>query len=238
MQPDYSPLGMLRSAFTELQEEMCQAVDRYCGQHTRDIESRAVSIIMSTEEEMRMKLVSLEEGDKWFAEYGCTICDLGPRGHKLTDCIKGTTGSGVRIENDECYDKERGSRIGTFHTHPYGGAAPSVGDIMNVFIDKRHRAVNFIGGVVGGHKVIVGYALRPESIMKWEMKQRFTPYRSACRAVTEYVVQFVFRMPEATSADDLTIQRYDVFSEDKQMSNFMDDIDYLKTIFAVIVHWC
>lgn len=227
---------LLLGVLAELQEPMCQAVDQHCGRYTRDIESHAVSMIMSSQEEVQMKLISIEQGDKWFREYGCTICDLGPQGHKLTDCVKGTTGSGVQIEVEDCHDKERGRRVGTFHTHPYGTAAPSVGDIMNVFIDNR--AVNFIGGVVGGRKVIVGYAPHPESVMKWEMKQRIAPYGSAHKAVTEYVVQFVFRMPEATSPDDLSIKRYDVFSEEKQMSNFMDDIDYLKSIFDVVVHWC
>jgi len=199
MPTDYPPHELLRRVFSELQEELCQAVDRYCGRYTRDIESNAVSILMSSQEEMGMKVIHLEEGDKWFAEYGCTICDRGHLGlgYKLTDCNEGTTGSGVQIEDDACRYKERGRNVGTFHTHPYGSAAPSVGDIMNVFVDNR--AVNFVGGVVGGRKVIVGYAPRPESIMKWEMKQRIAPYESACRAVTEYAVQFVFRMPGATS---------------------------------------
>lgn len=229
---------LLLSVLTELQEEMCQAVDMHCGQHIRDIESHAVSIVMSSKDEMEMKVISIEQGDKWFAEYGCTICDLGPQGYKLTDCIKGTTGSGVRIDIKDCYDKERGRRIGTFHTHPYGGASPSVGDIMSAFIEPESSAINFVGGVVGGRKVIMGFAARPDSMMKWEMKQKVEPYDSARTAVTEYVVQFAFRMPEATSSSKPSIQRYNVFSEDKEISNFMDNLDYLESVFDVIVHWC
>lgn len=230
------PKDLLLHVLADLKEPMCEAVDRHCGRYTRDIESHAISIVMSSQEEMRMKLIQLEEGDKWFAEYGCTICDLGPRGHKLTDCAKGTTGSGVQIKEENCLKEEQGRNIGTFHTHPYGSAAPSVGDIMNVFIDNR--AVNFIGGIVGGRKVILGYAPRPDSIMRWEMRQRVAPYESARRAVTEYAVQFVFRLPEATSPDEHTIMQYKVFSKEKEMTNFMDEIDYLKLIFDVIVHWC
>jgi len=45
-------------------------------------------------------------------------------------------------------------------------------------------------------------------------------------------------MPEATSPDEHTIMQYKVFSKEKEMTNFMDEIDYLKSIFDVIVHWC
>lgn len=143
----------LLSVLTELQEEMCQAVDMHCGQYTRDIESHAVSIVMSSEEEMKMKEISLEQSDIWFREYGCTVCYRPEIGFELTDCAKGTTGSGVQIWDEDCR-KVQGRSAGTFHTHPYGGAAPSVGDLMNVFADNR--IINFIGGIVGGRKVILG----------------------------------------------------------------------------------
>lgn len=223
---------LLRQVLADIKEPMEQAVVEHCGRYTRDIESHAVSIVMASEEEMKMKEISLEQSDIWFREYGCTVCYRPGMGFELTDCVKGTTGSGVQIWEEDC-QKVQGRPAGTFHTHPYGGAAPSVGDLMNVFADNR--IINFIGGIVGGRKVILGYAPRPDSMMKWEMKQRIAPYRSAHTAATEYVVQFAFRMPE--SPDDLSIERYDVFSEEKEMINFMDNVDYLKTIFDVIVHW-
>jgi hypothetical protein len=52
----------LLSVLTELQEEMCQAVDMHCGQYTRDIESHAVSIVMSSQDEMQMKVINDRRG--------------------------------------------------------------------------------------------------------------------------------------------------------------------------------
>jgi hypothetical protein len=109
---------------------------------------------------------------------------------------------------------------------------------MSSFIEPESSAINFVGGVVGGRKVIMGYAARPDSMMKWEMKQKVEQYGFTQAGATEYVVQFFFRMPEATSSHKPSIQRYNVFSEDKEMRNFMNNIDYLKSMFDVVVHWC
>ena len=228
-----TPRELLLGVLAELQEELCQAVDQHCGRYTRDIESHIVSVDSSIEEK-RMKLIHLAEAEKWFTEYGCTVCDVGPRGYELTDCAEAETGSGIQIEHVECFEKAKGVHIGSFHTHPYGQPTPSRADIMNVFIGNRK--INFIGGLVGGSKVIVGYALRPDSVMRWEIKQQIEPYKGAVDA--KNVVLFVYRPPGATSPDSLSVKQYEVWDEDEAIDHFVSDLEYLDGIFDVIVHWC
>lgn len=228
-----TPRELLLGILAELQEGLCQAVDQHCGRYTRDIESHAVPVDSSIEEK-QMKLIHLREAEKWFTEYGCTVCDVGPRGYELTDCAEAETGSSIQVEHVDCFEKAKGMYIGSFHTHPYGQPIPSHADIMSTF--ASNRKINFIGGLVGGRKVIVGYALRPDSVMRWEIKQRIEPYKG--QAGAKNVVLFVYRPPGATSPESLSVKQYSVWDEDEAFDHFVRYLEYLDGIFDVIVHWC
>jgi hypothetical protein len=229
------PRELLLGALAELEKSMCQAVDLHCGWHIRDIESHIVERSV-TQEEVQMKLISIEQGDKWFREHGCTICDLGQDGYELTDCADSVTGGSLLFESNECFGKPGAARAGIFHTHPYGLPTPSYRDVMSTFTGNLR--INFIGGQIDGEKVIVGYSPRPESYIKWEMKQRIEPYDEFKNADVDKFINFLYRPPWGTSVEEVFIKQFGVYDEDEKMDHFVKDLEYLNTVFDVIVHWC
>lgn len=228
------PRDLLLGALADIRKEMEQAVDLHCGWHIREIESHIVERGIPAEEQ-QMKLIHLREADKWFREYGCTVCDLGPDGFELTDCADSISGSSIIIQNDECFGKPRGNAVGAFHTHPYGLPTPSYADIMSTFIGNRR--VNFIGGQVGEYKAIVGYSPHPESAMRWEIKQRIEPFEEYKNEDVDTVINFLYRPPGATSPDSVSVKQYAVFDDDEKMDHFIKNLEYLDGIFEVVVHW-
>lgn len=230
-----TPRELLLSAIAELEKPMCKAVDLHCGWHIADIESRIVTRGM-TQEEVQMKLISIEHGDKWFREYGCAICDLGQDGYELTDCVDSVTGGSIMFESNECFGKHGATRAGVFHTHPYGMPTPSYRDVVSTFIGNLQ--INLIGGQIDGKKVIVGYSPRPESYIKWEMLQRVDPYDEFKNAGVNKFINFLYRPPGATSIEEVFVKRFGVYDEGEKMDRFVEDLEYLNRIFDVIVHWC
>lgn len=226
---------LLLSVLTGLQEEMCQSVDLHCGWHISDIESHVVMQGM-TQEEVQAKLIHLEEGDKWFREYGCTICDLGQGDYELTDCTDSVTGGSLLFESNECFGKPGATRAGVFHTHPYGLPTPSYRDVMSAF--TGNLGINFIGGQVDGNKAIVGYSPRPESYIKWEIKQKVEPYDKFKTVGVSKFINFLYRPPWGTSIEDVFVKQFGVYDEGEKMDRFVKDLEYLESIFDVIVHWC
>lgn len=228
------PKDLLLGAIKNLKNPMEQAIDKHCGWHIRDIESR---IVMSdaSQDEMRMKLVTLAEGDLWFREYGCVICDYGPEGYTLTDCADSISGASMTIASDGCLGIPLGTMVGTFHTHPYGLPTPSYQDVMSAFIGGLQ--MHFIGGTVGGRKVIMGYSPHPESIMRWEMKQGIEPFDEFKGAKMDKFINFLYREPGAILPGSVSVKKFVVYDEDEEMDRFMDALGYLDGIFDMIIHW-
>jgi len=229
------PRDLLLGALPDIKKEMCQAADLHTGWHIRDIESHIVSRCVS-QDEVQTKLIHLEQGDKWFREYGCTICDLGPNGYELTDCVDSVTGGSIMFDDTECAGRPKGARVGAFHTHPYGLPTPSYMDVMSTFIGNL--GINFIGGYVDEQKVIVGYSPRPESYIKWEMLQRVEPMEEFKDANVDKFINFLYRPPGATSAEEVVVKQFAVYDEDEKMDRFVENLEYLNRVFDVIVHWC
>ena len=230
-----TPRELLLGALAELEKPMCQAADLHSGWHIRDIESHIV-LRGASQDEIQMKIVSIEQGDKWFREYGCVICDIGPDGYELTDCADSMTGGSVVLDDVECTGRGKRVRAGIFHTHPYGLPTPSYRDVMSTFIGNL--GINFIGGYVDGQKVIVGYSPRPESYIKWEMLQRVEPMEEFKDANVDKFIYFLYRPPGATSAEEVVVKQFAVYDEDEKMDRFVESLEYLNRVFDVIVHWC
>ena len=229
------PRDLLLAALPDIGKAMCQAADLHSGWHIDEIDSHIVTRGAS-QDELKNKIINLEEGDKWFREYGCTICDIGPDGYELTDCTDSISGASVVYGHDECLGKARAVRAGSFHTHPYGFPLPSYPDVMNTFIGNMR--MNFIGGCVDGRKVLVGYAPRPESYIKWEMRQKIDPYEAFKRANVDKFIYFLYRPPGSTSIEEVVVKEFAAYDKDEKMDRFVMGLEYLSGIFDVIVHWC
>jgi len=145
-----------------MEEVMCRQIDRHCTPNHKIMD---VLITPGMDyDEASERMLDPWDAECYLAEHGCTICRVGPGNFRLTDCDTGHTAAGCNIDFLEC-NRLGGKRVGTFHTHPVGLPIPSHPDILCSFNWKT--SYDFVGGLVGGRRVIVCYMPRPTSEIKY-----------------------------------------------------------------------
>lgn len=157
-----------------MEERMCRQIEKHCT----PIEKLADVIItpdMEEDDDVYDMVLDPFDAECYLAEHGCTICRVGPADFRMTDCDTGHTAAGCVIDFLEC-NRIGGKRIGTFHTHPVGLPIPSHPDIRCSFNWKT--SYDFIGGLIGGRKVIVCYVPRPTSEMRYGHLEAMSMYGS------------------------------------------------------------
>lgn len=154
------------------EEQMCLRIDKHCQPN-----SKILDVLIKPDmddDEAQDRMLDPYDAECYLAEHGCTICRAGPGDFMMTDCETGHTAAGCKIDFLECVGLG-GKRVGTFHTHPVGLPLPSHPDIMCSFNWKT--SYDFVGGLVGGRKVIVCYTPRPTSEMKYGHLQGMCIFR-------------------------------------------------------------
>jgi proteasome lid subunit RPN8/RPN11 len=157
-----------------MEDVMCRQIDKHCQPNSK-VMGVLITPDMSDAEAEELVLYDQYDAENYLAEHGCTICRMGQGKFQLTDCETGHTAAGCNIDFLECVNAG-GKRIGTFHTHPVGLPIPSHPDIKCCFNWKT--SYDFVGGLVGGRRVIVCYMPRPTSEMKYEHLEAMCVFQS------------------------------------------------------------
>lgn len=146
-----------------MEEMMCRQIEKHCHPVSALMDV-IITPDMSDEDVSDRILYDQFDAEHYLAEHGCTICRMGQGKFRMTDCHTGETAAGCNIDVLECIEAG-GKRVGTFHTHPVGLPLPSHPDIKCSFNWKT--SYDFVGGLVGGRKVIVCYIPRPTSEIQY-----------------------------------------------------------------------
>jgi len=230
--PEILLLGIL----DELQDPMCRIITEHVPAYEK-IQDWVVDLGVGREAAEK-KIIPLDEVDKLFVEYGCTICDMGLQGHKLTDRPpRATLGTRVSIQTVEC-KKAGGKPVGAYHTHPFTLPIPSQGDIENHF--RQGRLVDFVGGRVGKRDVLIGYGSHSQSKIRYEIESKIGPFpqrdwwKGTSKAIFLQVRPPGSRWVEGSEQ----VKSIPVYDDITRLQRFWEQVATMKRVFEVIVRWC
>ena len=241
MGEEISPKNLLIDILDELEDPMCQAIDEHVPAYNEIqdwvVDLKSVIDIVEKREGSEKKIMPFEEFNKWFREYGCTVCYLGENGVKLTDCHRQEfSGAHVVISPTECMELD-GNPIGTYHTHPFALPLPSRVDI-NILLRNGHLT-DFVGGRVGGRDVLVGYGSFDSSQMKYEMEQKIDPYPGDIWEGAKGAVCMWRAPPDSRGANvSEHIGTIPIYDDTTQRQQFYRQIESLKRSFDIVAQWC
>jgi len=238
---EISPKNLLLGILDELEDPMCQMIadNVPAYEEIRDwvVDLKSVIDIVKKREGTYQKIMPFEEVNKWFSEYGCTVCYLGENGAKLTDCRRQeSSGTHVTISKTTCIEAG-GNPIGSYHTHPFMLPLPSAADINNQL--RGESIVDFIGGKVGDRDVIVGYGSFDSSLVKYKMEQKIDPYPGDIWEGAKGAV-CMWKVPSDSQGANVSahVGVIPVYDDATQRRQFYKQIEYLKRSFSIVVQWC
>jgi len=224
-------LGMLDG----YQDQMCQIIDEHVPPFEK-IQPWVVDADTSLEE-FDSKLITLEEYDELFREYGCTICHIPREGIRLTGFpIAPEPGGRQTVRSPECR-KAGGEVLGSYHTHPFMLPVPSTVDIENHL--QYGYLIGIVGGRVGRRRVLVGYGSNEYSKIKYEMNQKIDPYPGDIWKGVEKIVRTMNRSASSRQAEEIEyVGMIPVYDELTVVKQFWTQVESLKRSFDVVVRWC